>query len=101
MLRNDILEMPEKLKLRGMIEVSDEVMTKGRKARWASEKMIMELLKAEVAERHLRSIRYRMGHAMIPVIKDPWRAGHLAKTRACCQTTWATACASSPASWKR
>ena len=44
MLRNDILEMLENLKLRGMRDVFDEVMTKGRKARWATEKIIMELL---------------------------------------------------------
>ena len=70
MLRNDLLEMLEKLKLRGMRDVFDEVMTKGRKARWTTEKIIMELLKAEAAERHLRSIRYRMGHAKFPVVKD-------------------------------
>jgi len=70
MLRNDILDMLEKLKLRGMRDVFDEVMTKGRKARWATEKIVMELLKAEAAERHLRSIRYRMGQAKFPVVKD-------------------------------
>ena len=70
MLRNDILEMLEKLKLKGMQDVFDEVMANGRKARWATEKTIMELLKAEAAERHLRSIRYRMGHAKFPVVKD-------------------------------
>jgi len=70
MLRNDILTMLEKLKLRGMRDVFDEVLNKGRKARWATERIIMELLKAEAAERHLRSIRYRMGHAKFPVVKD-------------------------------
>ncbi len=70
MLRNDILEMMVKLKLKGMQDVFDEVMIKGRKARWATEKIVMELLKAEAAERHLRSIRYRMGHAKFPVVKD-------------------------------
>jgi DNA replication protein DnaC len=70
MLRNDILEMMVKLKLKGMQDVFDEVMTKGSRARWATEKIVMELLKAEAAERHLRSIRYRMGHAKFPVVKD-------------------------------
>lgn len=70
MLRNEILDMMAKLKLRGMQAVLDEVLANGRKARWAIEKIIMELLKAEAAERHLRSIRYRMGHAKFPVIKD-------------------------------
>jgi len=49
MLRNDILEMMVKLKLKGMQEVFDEVMAKGHKARWATEKFVMELLKAEAA----------------------------------------------------
>ena len=70
MLRNEILDMMAKLKLRGMQAVLDEVLANGRKARWAIEKIIVELLKAEAAERHLRSIRYRMGHAKFPVIKD-------------------------------
>ncbi len=70
MLRNEVLDMMAKLKLRGMHDVFDEVLAKGRKARWATEKIIMELLKAEAAERHLRSIRYRMGQAKFPVVKD-------------------------------
>ena len=70
MLRNETLDMMAKLKLRGMLAVFDEVLANGRKARWATEKIIMELLKAEAAERHLRSIRYRMGQAKFPVVKD-------------------------------
>jgi len=70
MLRNDILTMLTTLKLSGIQDVFDEVMAKGRKAHWATEKIIMELLKAEAAERHVRSIRYRMGHAKFPVVKD-------------------------------
>ena len=70
MLRNEILDMMARLKLKGMHAVFDEVLTKGRKAHWATEKIIMELLNAEAAERHLRSIRYRMEQAKFPVIKD-------------------------------
>ncbi len=50
--------MMARLKLRGMHAVFDEVLTNGRKARWATERIMMELLRAEAAERHLRSIRY-------------------------------------------
>ncbi len=70
MLRNEILDMMAKLKLRGMHAVLDEVLANGRKARWATERIMMELLRAEAAERHLRSIRYRMGQAKFPVVKD-------------------------------
>jgi DNA replication protein DnaC len=70
MLRNDVLEMMDGLKLRGMLEVYDEVLTSGRKRRLTPEKVILELLKAEAAERKARSIRYRMGQAKFPIIKD-------------------------------
>ncbi len=70
MLRDETLELMNTLKLRGMAAVYDEVMVTGRKARVIPEKIIIELLKAEAAERHLRSIRYRMGQAKLPTQKD-------------------------------
>lgn len=70
MLRNDILELMEKLKLRGMQSVYDEVLSNGRKSKSTPEKIILELLKAEAAERYIRSIRYRMGQARFPALKD-------------------------------
>ena len=70
MLRNEIQDLMSRLKLQGMISVFDEVLANARKASWATEKVIAELLKAEAAERHVRSIRYRMGQARFPVVKD-------------------------------
>lgn len=70
MLRNDILELMEKLKLRGMQSVYDEVLSNGRKSKSTPEKIILELLKAEATERYIRSIRYRMGQARFPGLKD-------------------------------
>lgn len=70
MLRNDIMELMEKLKLRGMQSVYDEVLSNGRKSKSTPEKIILELLKAEAAERYIRSIRYRMGQARFPALKD-------------------------------
>jgi len=70
MLRDDVLELMATLKLQGMAAVYDELMVTGRKARVIPEKIIIELLKAEAAERHLRSIRYRMGQAKLPIQKD-------------------------------
>lgn len=70
MLRNDIMELMEKLKLRGMQSVYDEVLSNGRKGHSTPEKIVLELLKAEAAERHIRSIRYRMGQARFPTLKD-------------------------------
>ena len=70
MLRNEVLQMMEGLKLRGMLAVYDEALTNGRKRHLTPEKIILELLEAEAAERQTRSIRYRMGQARFPVIKD-------------------------------
>jgi len=70
MLRNEVLELMDSLKLRGMSAVYDEVLPNGRKRRVTPEKILVELLKAEAAERHLRSIRYRMGQAKFPILKD-------------------------------
>jgi DNA replication protein DnaC len=70
MLRNEVLELMGTLKLRGMSAVYDEVLPNGRKRRVTPEKILVELLKAEAAERHLRSIRYRMGQAKFPILKD-------------------------------
>lgn len=69
-LRNEVLKFMETLKLRGMSSVYDEVLSNGRKTRSIPEKIILELLKAEAAERRMRSIRYRMGQAGFPVLKD-------------------------------
>ena len=52
-----------------MHAVYDEVLTSGRKRRTTPEKILLELLEAEAAERHMRSIRYRMGLARFPVMK--------------------------------
>ena len=70
MLRNEVLALMQDLKLRGMQEVYDELISNGRRQRSIPEKVILELLKAEAAERRLRSIRYRLGQARFPVIKD-------------------------------
>lgn len=70
MMRNEVMHLMEILKLRGMCSVYDEVLSYGRKRRSTPEKIILELLQAEAAERHLRSIRYRMGQATFPVLKD-------------------------------
>ena len=70
MLRNEVLALMEALKLRGMQEVYDELLASGRKQRAIPEKVVLELLKAEAAERKLRSIRYRLGQARFPMFKD-------------------------------
>ena len=69
MLRNEVLALMEALKLRGMQEAYDELLASGRKQRAIPEKVVLELLKAEAAERKLRSIRYRLGQARLPHVQ--------------------------------
>jgi DNA replication protein DnaC len=70
MLRHEVLSLMEGLKLRGMHAVYDDVVANGRKQRAIPEKLILELLQAEAAERRLRSIRYRLNQARLPAMKD-------------------------------
>ena len=70
MLREQLLETMKELKLHGMRSVLDEVLAAGTRQKAIPEKILLELLKAEQAERLARSIRYRMGQARFPVAKD-------------------------------
>ncbi len=70
MLRDQILEAMGALRLHGMKSSMDEVLATGIKQKKTSEKILLELLSAELAERRVRSIRYRMGLAKFPMDKD-------------------------------
>ena len=70
MLRNKLLEAMGQLKLYGMKGALDEVLAAGIKQRRTPEKILLDLLEAEMGERTARSIRYRLGLARFPVDKD-------------------------------
>jgi DNA replication protein DnaC len=70
MLRDKLLEAMGSLNLYGMKAVFDEVLSAGIRSRATPEKILLDLLEAEIAERRVRSIRYRMGLAKFPVDKD-------------------------------
>lgn len=70
MLRNNLLQAMEKLNLHGMRAALDEVLAAGMKQRRTAEKILLDLLEAEMSERTARSIRYRLGTARFPVDKD-------------------------------
>lgn len=70
MLRDQVLETMTTLQLHGMRTAFDEVLTAGLKHRDTPEKILLDLLHAESAERRLRSIRYRLGQARFPLDKD-------------------------------
>jgi len=66
MLRDNILEAMAALNLHGMKNSLDEVLAAGIKQRRTPEKILLDLLEAELAERTARSIRYRLRLANFP-----------------------------------
>jgi DNA replication protein DnaC len=70
MERHEIIEMMSELKLAGMRAAFDEVITNGLKRQHPVPQIIGDLLKAEIAEKHARSIRYQLGIAKLPLAKE-------------------------------
>ena len=60
MERHEVLEMMAALKLAGMRDAFDEVL----------QRIIGELLKAEIADKQARSIKYQMSGAKLPLAKE-------------------------------
>ena len=69
-LRDRLIEAMGTLGLYGMKVTFDEILASGIKSRATPDKILCDLLEAELAERQVRSIRYRMGLAKFPVDKD-------------------------------
>lgn len=70
MLRDRLWQTMTALNLSGMKAVLDETLATAQKQRATPEKMLLDFLEAELAERKVRSIRYRLGLARFPVAKD-------------------------------
>ena len=70
MERQDILEMMGKLELAGMRAAFDEVLTTGLKRKHSIQAIIADLLKAEIAEKQARSIKYQLTTARLPLAKE-------------------------------
>ena len=70
MQRHELMDLLGQLKLAGMRAHFDEVVTTGRKRQRAFEVILGELLRAEIAEKQARSIRYQLGIAKLPLAKD-------------------------------
>ncbi|HPX62183.1 MAG TPA: IS21-like element helper ATPase IstB [Deltaproteobacteria bacterium] len=69
-LRDRLMEAIGTLGLYGMKATFDEILAAGIKSRATPDKILCDLLEAELAERKVRSIRYRMSLAKFPVDKD-------------------------------
>jgi len=70
MERTDVLAMMGELKLYGMRNAYDELLTTALKRQHEPQRFAGELLKAEISEKQARSIRYQLTIAKLPLAKD-------------------------------
>ena len=71
MERSEILTTMGELKLYGMKSAYDEIITNAVKRQHQPERIVGDLLVAETAEKHARSIRYQMTLPPAKDIEDP------------------------------
>jgi len=69
MQRHELIENMRALKLFGMVNSFDEIVTQGVRKKHTIEEILSSLCKAEASERKIRSIRYQMSIARFPVFK--------------------------------
>jgi len=70
MERSQILETMSGLKLFGMKAAYDEIITAAVKRQHEPQRIVGDLLSAEIAEKQARSIKYQMTIARLPLAKD-------------------------------
>ena len=70
MERTAIIDMMAQLKLHGMRMAFDEIISNGVKRQHAPPHIVGDLLKAEIAEKQARSIKYQLTIAKLPLAKD-------------------------------
>jgi DNA replication protein DnaC len=68
--RTHILDLMGSLKLYGMRAAFDEVMNHAVKRQHEPPRVVGDLLKAEIAEKQARSIKYQLTSAKLPLAKD-------------------------------
>ncbi len=69
MERHTVVDLMVKLKLRGMRAAYDEIITQAGKRGHAPERVVGDLLAAQLADVESRATAYRMGNAKFPVLK--------------------------------
>lgn len=68
--RDDIINLMKQLKLNGMVESYDEIISDGIKRKATTSYILSELLKSEAKTRKLKAIKNRMNIAKFPEDKD-------------------------------
>jgi len=70
MERSQLFELMDELKLSGMKAAFDEIMATAVKRQHEPQRIIGDLLSAEIHEKQARSIRYQLSSAKLPLAKD-------------------------------
>ena len=70
MERTDVLDMMGELKLYGMRSAYDETLAMALKRKHEPQRLVGDLLKAEISEKQARSIKYQLTIAKLPLAKD-------------------------------
>ena len=70
MERHEVLQLMTELKLGGMRAAFDEVIADGLKRQHPVQRIVGDLLRAEIAEKQARSIKYQLTIARVPLAKD-------------------------------
>ena len=70
MQHSAMIEILKSLKLHGMAHAIDELAAQGAPAYQAAQTILDSLLKAEVAEREVRSVNYQIKLARFPAYRD-------------------------------
>jgi DNA replication protein DnaC len=70
MERTEVLDMMGALKLHGMKSAYDETLATALKRQHEPQRLVGDLLKAEISEKQARSIRYQLAIAKLPLAKD-------------------------------
>jgi DNA replication protein DnaC len=70
MERHEIIDLMAELKLAGMRHAYDEVIADALKRQHPVQHVVGDLLKAEVAEKHARSIKYQMTASKLPLARE-------------------------------
>ena len=70
MRRHELFELMAELALKGMKDAFDEVLADGARRKHPPERILGELLKAEIVDKRTRSIKYQLSVARLPTAKE-------------------------------
>ena len=70
MERTQLFDLMGELKLYGMKDAFDEIMATAVKRQHEPQRIVGDLLKAEISEKQARSIKYQLTIAKLPLAKD-------------------------------